>query len=152
MLGSESHAIQPAARHCTNYTKKCKKKHVAPHQYGSRHTTCTGHVLYAIHHTASVTDILSHTKPATSWSLLVCISLLFSLPYIRNCLRVLTSGLYAVLTHTYLNYNLTMMSTHNEITAISEFLQCMWTVDKCVPHKFEPEHPGHNCLQNAPQN
>jgi len=40
--------------------------------------------LYPSHHTASVTETLSHTKPATSWSLLVCISLLFSLPYIKE--------------------------------------------------------------------
>jgi len=83
LLGSEYHAIQPAARHCTNYATKCKK-YVAPQQYGPRHTTCTDHVLYASHREASVTETLSHTKLATSWSLLVCISLLFSLPYITE--------------------------------------------------------------------
>ena len=82
LLGFESHAIQPAARHCTNYAKQCKK--CVAHQYGSRYTTCTEHILYPSHHTASVTETLSHTKPATSWSLLVCISLLFSLPYIKE--------------------------------------------------------------------
>jgi hypothetical protein len=76
-------AIQPTARHCSNYDTKCKK-HVAPHQYGSRHTTCTEHVLYPCHCKASVTETLSHTKPTTSWSLMVCISLLFSLRYIKG--------------------------------------------------------------------
>jgi hypothetical protein len=96
LLGFEFHAIQPVARHCTNYATKCKK-YVVPHQYGSRHTTCTEHILYPSHHKARVTEPLSHTKPATFWSLVVCISLLFSLPYIKEVsqsadLRVISSS------------------------------------------------------------
>lgn len=59
----------------------------------------------------------------------------FSLPYITEVsqsadLQVISSP------HSHLlKIHPHMMGTHIKILAISEFLPCMWTVHKCVPHK-----------------